>query len=71
MDDKHSALLWQLMQNLNTQEDHNIAQEPQSFEQLLLSLKPLMSPKQQMIIDLVVKMNEVKAILWELNEDAL
>ena len=68
MDDKHSAMLWQLMQSLsaNTQDDHAALTEPPPFEHSLLSLKPLMSPKQQKIIDLLVKMHEVRDLISDI-----
>jgi len=64
-----SALLLQLMQSLNThpQEDP-ILTEPPPFEHTLLSLKPLMPPRQQRIIDLMIKMQELKALLYEIQE---
>ena len=67
MDDKQSAMLWQLMQSLGTptQENHSILTEP-PFEHTLISLKPLMAPKQQKIIDLLIKLQEVKLLMEEL-----
>jgi len=69
MDDRHSAMLWQMMQSLgaNTQEDHSTPAEPPTFEHTLLSLRPLMSPKQQRIIDLMIKIQEVKELLNEIH----
>ena len=68
MDDRHSAMLWQMMQNLstNTQDDHNIQPEQSPFEHNLLTLRQLMPPKQQKIIDLMIKMQEVKALINEI-----
>ena len=69
MDDKQAAMLWQLMQNLTTQTQDSLAHhtEEPPFEHTLLSLRPLLPPRQQKILDLMVKMQEVKAILSELN----
>ena len=68
MDDRHSAMLWQLMQSLsaNTHDDHNVQPEQSPFEHTLMSLRPLMSPKQQKIIDLITKIHEVKALMLEI-----
>jgi len=65
MDDKHSAMLWQLMQSL-TQDDQNAFTEQSAFEHTLLSLKPLMPPRQQLVIDLMIKMQEMKTLIGEL-----
>jgi len=72
MDDKHSAILWQLMQSFGsanlTQEDAPDqlgAGQPQ-LEHTLQSLKPLMSPKQQLLIDLMTKMQEIKILMHEI-----
>jgi len=69
MDDRQAAMLWQLMQSLNTQTQDNLAhqaEEPQ-FEHTLLSLRPLVPPRQQKILDMMIKMQEVKALMNELN----
>ena len=68
MDDRHSAMLWQMMQSLsaNTQEDNSVPTEPPTFENMLLPLKPLMSPKQQKIMDLMIKMHEIRALISEI-----
>ena len=68
MDDRHSAMLWQMMQSLgsHTQEDCSPQSEPLQHEHILLSLKSLMSPKQQKIIDLMIKMQEVRTLIDEI-----
>jgi len=68
MDDKHSNMLWQMMQSLsaNTQEDQNIPTGQPTIESTLLSLKSLLPPKQQKIIELMVKMQELKALINEI-----
>ena len=68
MDDRHFAMVWQLMQSLgsHTHEDQSNLTEPPSFENTLITLKPLMSPSQQKIIDLMIKMQEVKALIDEI-----
>jgi len=66
MDDRHSALLWQLMQSL-TQEGQGALSEPTTFEHTLLSLKPLMPARQQLVIDLMIKLQEIKALIGELD----
>jgi len=70
MDDRQSAMLWQLMQSLGAhtediQPEHTTGPEP--LEHSLLSLRPLMSPKQQLVIDMVIKMQEMKALLDEIH----
>jgi len=70
MDDKQSAMLWQLMQSLSPHTPEGPAphsEEPQ-FEHTLLSLRPLLPPKQQKLIDLMVKIQEVKTLIHELNQ---
>ena len=70
MDDKQSAMLWQLMQSLGNQTQDNHAPhigEPQ-FEHTLMSLRPLLQPKQQKILDLLIKMQEIKALICEINQ---
>ncbi|MCL2572779.1 MAG: hypothetical protein FWE11_10295 [Defluviitaleaceae bacterium] len=64
----NSAMLWQLMQSLSggTSEEQAHIQEQTGFEHTLLSLRPLMPPKQQRIIDLMIKMQEVKALMHEI-----
>ena len=68
MDDRHSAMLWQMMQNLgtNTQEDNSVPLEQSPFEYNLLTLRQLMSPKQQKIVDLMIKMQEMKMLINEI-----
>ena len=68
MDDKHSAMLWQLMQSMgaHTQEDSGAIAEPLPFEHNLMSLRPLMPPKQQKLLDLMIKMQEVKTLIHEI-----
>ena len=67
MDDRHSAILWQLIQSLGAQNqgEHMTGHPP--LEHGLLSLRPLMPPKQQLIIDLLVKMQELKALMDEIH----
>ena len=86
MDDKHSAMLWQMMQSLGsqTQDDNSAPAEPgysDNFDtvpeehqnhtnnpqiDMLLSLRSLMSPRQQKLIDLMIKMQEMKVLISEL-----
>ena len=68
MDDRQSAMLWQLMQSLGTQTQESPAQQPEAphFEHTLLSLRPLLPPKQQKILDLMIKMQEIKALINEI-----
>jgi len=71
MDDRQSAILWQLMQSLNTNSQANSQdsphpEEPPSFESTLLTLRHLMSPKQQKIIDLMTKMQELQTLIKDL-----
>jgi len=66
MDDRHSALIWQLMQSL-TQEGQSAMAEPLTFEHTLLSLKPLMPARQQRVIDLMIKLQEIKTLINELD----
>jgi len=67
MDDRQSALLWQLMQSLNTQlpgQDLHTNEAP--MENTLLAIRPFLQPKQQMIIDLMAKLQEVKQLMDEI-----
>jgi len=68
MDDRNSAMLWHLMQNLSSSPQEEQVTEPPQFEQSLISLRPLMSPKQQRVIDLMIKLQEVKALLHEMQD---
>ena len=68
MDDRQSAMLWQLMQSLTAQSQESPAtpvEEP-ILEHNLLSLRPLLPPKQQKILDLMIKMQEVKSLFNEI-----
>ena len=72
MDDRQSAMLWQLMQSLNGGSQPHDDADPLSSEQLehsLMSLRSLMSPKQQAVIDLMIKIQEVRALLHEIQQD--
>jgi len=64
MDDKQSAMLLQLMQSIGAQPHA----EEQQLEHMLMSLKPLLAPRQQKILDLMVKMQELQALLDEINQ---
>jgi len=66
MDDRHSAILWQLIQSLQAQDNQSSMAEPMPFEHTLLTLKPLMSPRQQRIIDLMIKMQEMQTLIEEI-----
>ena len=67
MDNNQSAILWQLMQSLtNTQEAPASPAEESRFEHNLLSLRPLLAPKQQKILDLLIKLQEVRALVNEI-----
>ena len=72
MDDRHSAMLWQMMQNLggstqggNTPDDQDTS-EHSPLEHNLLTLRQLMPPRQQKIVDLMIKIQEVKALINEI-----
>jgi len=69
MDDRQSAMLWQLMQSISnqTQDNHVPHVEEPQFENTLLSLRPLLAPKQQKILDLLVKMHEIRALMDEVS----
>ena len=71
MDDKHSNMLWQLMQSIGAggqvNDDTGPLPQPQ-FEHSLMSLRPLMSPKQQALIDLMIKLQEIKQLLHEIQQ---
>jgi len=66
MDDRH-AMLWQLVQSLghHPQEGHP-PEEPPHVDHYLLTLRPFMPPRQQRIIDLMMKFHELKAIMEEI-----
>ena len=71
MDDRQSAMLWQLMQGLTGGSQPHDGPDPSPAGQLensLMSLKPLMTPKQQAIIDLMTKIQEVRALLQEIQQ---
>ena len=65
-----SAMLWQLMQSLNanTQESPAPHAEGPNFEHTLMSLRPLLAPRQQKILDLMIKLQEVKMLMDELHQ---
>ena len=65
MDDRH-AMLWQLVQSLGhpPQEGHP-AEEPH-VDHYLLTLRPFMPPRQQRIIDLMIKFQEIKTLMEEI-----
>jgi len=74
MDDRQSAILWQLMQGLGPHaggnhppDEHTDTAEPPPLEHTQMSLRPLMSPKQQCIIDLMVKMQEMRDLIDEIH----
>ena len=67
MEDRQSALLWQLMQSLGAQpqeSSHN--PEELTLEHTLAQLRPLLTPKQQKMLDLMTKMQEIKELLDEI-----
>ena len=74
MDDRQSALLWQLMQGIGApapaDDGHGFDSasyaQPAPMEHTLLALRPLMQPRQQRMIDLMIKMQEVAALMTEL-----
>jgi len=77
MDDRHSALLLQLMQSLgapaHTHENSHVSEsaqftkaDPAQVEHTLLALRPLLAPRQQRMIDLMVKMQEVAALMHDI-----
>ena len=68
MDDRQSAMLWQLMQSLGTQTQEGpiLQTDEPPFEHTLLSLRPLLQPRQQKILDLMIKLQEVKALISEI-----
>ena len=61
-----SAILLQLLQSLGVPSEPNA--EENQFEHSLMSLRPLLTPRQQKILDLMVKMQEVRALLDEINQ---
>jgi len=66
--DNTSAMLWQLMQSMNTQTQDNAAHiTGAQLGHNLMSLRPLLAPKQQKILDLIIKLQEASAILDEIN----
>lgn len=65
MDDKH-ALLWQLVQSLGNNHTEEPPQESTYPDHYLLTLRPLMPPRQQRIIDLMIKFQEIKALMDEI-----
>ena len=61
-----SAMLLQLLQSLGTQSGSN--EEENQFEHTLMSLRPLLTPRQQKILDLMVKLQEIRTLLDEINQ---
>ena len=70
MDDRQSAMLLQLMQSLGmqSQENHSSHADEAQLEHTLMSLRPLLTPRQQKILDLMIKIQEIKALLDEINQ---
>ncbi|MCL2362326.1 MAG: hypothetical protein FWC73_11010 [Defluviitaleaceae bacterium] len=66
MDDKH-AMLWQLVQSLGHHHPEGHTPEPPQAEHYLLTLRPLMPPRQQRIIDLMIKFQELKTLIDEIH----
>ena len=66
--DNTSAMLWQLMQSMNTQTQDNQAPHEPQFEHTLMSLRPLLAPKQQKVLDLMIKLQELRALVDEINQ---
>ena len=62
MDDKQSAIIMQLMQSLGAS-----GSEDNSFEKVLIGLKPMLAPRQQKILELIIKMQEIQTLLDEIN----
>ena len=71
--DERNAMLWQLIQSLGHQmPEAQPAGHPHQVEQAqpehyLLTLRPLMPPRQQRIIDLMIKFQELRALIEELH----
>ena len=72
MDDKQAALLWQMMQSLSDAPSENAetswAAPPNHPWEMLQALRPMLSPKQQRFFDLVAKIQEVKALMAEIQD---
>jgi len=67
MDERQTAMLWQLMQSLNSQlPGHDVHTNDAPLENTLLAIRPFLQPKQQMIIDLMAKLQEVKQLMDEI-----
>jgi len=66
-----SAIFMQLLQSLSesqTQESNFPNSEAPPFEHTLMSLRPLLAPKQQKVLDLMIKMQEVRALIDEISQ---
>ena len=63
-----TAMLWQMMQSMQNQEDNNECPLPWPMD-ALLTLRPFMPPRQQLFIDLLIKMMEVKQIMEAMNTE--
>ena len=75
MDDKKMALMWQMMQGLgNNPEqsniDYGVNQGDTGLRDSLLSIRPMLSLKQQKIIDLMIKFNEIKELMGEIHQSS-
>ena len=76
MSDMKATLLWQLMQNMGIGGDFQFAADPPDVAEphitldppwdTLLMLRPMLNLREQRMIDLLVKMQEIKAILEEI-----
>ena len=74
MHEMKANLLWQMMQNMGGGEA--LPAEVQEFQidlppplDMLMSLRPMMPPREQRIIDLMVKFHELKTLIADLHSD--
>jgi len=68
MNNEQSALLLQLMQSLNKNASEDLSSQLRSPIDILVTLRPMLSPREQKFIDLMIKFRELRVLMDELFE---
>jgi len=73
MNDMKANLIWQLMQNMGISGDHQFTPESQEMPEpyitldppwdMLLMIRPMLAPREQRMIDLLIKMQEMRILM--------
>jgi len=73
MHNTQSSLLWQLIQSINDENTPELPEPPipqnQPFD-ILFKLRPVLSAKEQRYIDLIIKIQEIKILMDEIQSDS-